>query len=843
MTDPAERLRRVRALFDAVADLAPSERAAALERLAVDDIALQREVTALVAADATTAAALHSPFAPGDMWHRSDAAALVGQRLGPYDVVGLIGMGGMGAVYEGARADDQYRKRVAIKLVQRGFDSELTLARFRRERQILASLEHRNIATLLDGGVTPDGRPFLVMEYVDGAPITAWCNAHHLGVRERVALFRQVCHAVTHAHQNLVIHRDIKPGNILVTADGRVKLLDFGIAKLLDAASGDDAMPLTRGGTRAFTPEYASPEQIRGDALTTASDVYGLGVVLFEVLTGRRPYLVSSRALVDIERAVLEEPVPRPSAVVTAELAELHGEGTVDRLRRRLQGELDNIVLTALRLEPVARYHSADALDEDLGRYLAGLPVRAHGAWVGYRLRKFVRRNAAAVVASVLVCVALVGGTIATVVQSRRAEEARLQEAQVNSFLRDLLSSVQPETGSRDARVSQVLDAAARRLPQELMGQPRVRAELEALIGGSYSGLGRYDEAETHFRAALRLHQQSSGPRSPGTVLALSNLGQLYLAKGALDTAESYFMQALSLHTLGSRRPDTVQAALLANLGSLAHSRGRPVDAERYHRQVLAIRRGLMGDHDDLVAQSINDVGVAVGEQGRMEEAESLARVSLALFRGNHPGPNARVAGALNALAGVLDFEGKVAPAESAYVETLALKKQVLGAEHPEYALTLFNYSFLVFDQKRYPEAAAIARELLALRDKSLPESHPAIAGALQTLGRSLDRLGDPAGGEQALLESLALRRKYLGPDSWLAASSEGMLGEHYLFLKQYPKAEETLLHAQGLFVKALGESNPRTLANTRRLVALYDAWPRPAKAAEYRARIPLTTQ
>jgi serine/threonine protein kinase len=231
----------------------------------------------------------------------------------------------MGAVYEGVRAD-QYRKRVAIKLVQGGLDSELTLARFRRERQILANLAHPNVATLLDGGVTPDGRPFLVMEYVEGEPITTWCDARRLSVDARLALFRQVCDAVQYAHKNLVVHGDIKPGNILVTADGTAKLLDFGIAKLVGSGTGDDALPLTRGDARPFTPEYASPEQIRGDPLSTGSDVYSLGAVFFELLTGRRPHVVTSRALVDIMRAVLEVPVPRPSSVVTAGAAGQCGE-------------------------------------------------------------------------------------------------------------------------------------------------------------------------------------------------------------------------------------------------------------------------------------------------------------------------------------------------------------------------------------------------------------------------------------------------------------------------------------------------------------------------------------
>ncbi len=325
MPSAPERLRRVRELFDAVMDRPPDERTAFLASAVAWDIPTRREVLELVAAADQAGATFAAAWGSGAGHAEAQADGLIGKRLGPYEVVRVIGMGGMGAVYEGVRAD-QYRKRVAIKLVQGGLDSELTIARFRRERQILANLEHPNVATLLDGGVTPDGRPFLVMEFVEGDPITAWCDARRLSVSARLLLFRQVCDAVQYAHKNLVVHGDIKPGNILVTADGTAKLLDFGIAKLLGTGAGDDALPLTRGDTRPFTPEYASPEQIRGDALSTASDVYSLGAVLFELLAGRRPHVVTGRALVDIMRAVLEVPVPRPSSVVTAGAAERRGE-------------------------------------------------------------------------------------------------------------------------------------------------------------------------------------------------------------------------------------------------------------------------------------------------------------------------------------------------------------------------------------------------------------------------------------------------------------------------------------------------------------------------------------
>ncbi|MGH7524380.1 MAG: tetratricopeptide repeat protein [Gemmatimonadales bacterium] len=563
------------------------------------------------------------------------------------------------------------------------------------------------------------------------------------------------------------------------------------------------------------------------------------GVVLFELLVGRRPHLAASRAAADVERAVLGDTVPRPSAVVTDHAAHERGERNAARLRRRLHGELDSITLTALRLEPDQRYSSVEGLGEDLRRYLRGEPIRAHRDWAGYRLRKFAQRNAAAVAASALVLLALVGGVIATTIQSQRAETARLKEQQINRFLTALLSSVKPVTGGRDVSVSELLDAAARRLEVDRTTPADIRAELETVIGRSYGSLGKFAQAEHHDSVALALRQQLEGATGPAAVMGLSTLGELYIARGDLGRADTVIHRALELERADSSRPDSMLASLTGSLGSLAHLRGDPKTSERYHRAALSMRRHLYGDNADLVAYSLNDVAVTLGEQGKFGEAEPLHREAIAIVRRNHTDPTPELAALLDALAGALDLEGKAMAADSAYRETLAVRKRLLGAEHPDYAFTLMNYSGFLFDQQRYREAEAGSREILALRGKTLPESHPSIAYALQTLGRSLDHEGDTTGGRAALEESLALRRRYVGPESWLAGSSEGVLGEHYTLVKQYPKAEETLLHANGILARAVGATHPRTLTNVRRLIALYTAWNRPDKAAEYRAKLP----
>ncbi|MGH9464902.1 MAG: WD40 repeat domain-containing serine/threonine protein kinase, partial [Thermoanaerobaculia bacterium] len=406
----AQRWRRVAELFDSLTGLPAAERSAHLDELGIEDPALRSEVEDLLS-EADAVGLLDAPPAEVlatllDELEEAIPEQPVGARIGPYRLVEELGRGGMGVVYLAERVDGQFEQRVALKLVKRGLDTEEVLARFRRERQILARLDHRAIARLFDGGATEDGRPYFAMEHVVGEPITVYCDGRRLSIEERLKLFRRVCEAVHHAHRHLVVHRDLKPSNVLVTAEGDLKLLDFGVAKLLGSGEEGQAPPtLTRVGLRAMTPEYAAPEQVLGNPVSTATDVYALGVVLYELLTGRRPYRLGRRFGAEAERTILEVEPERPSAVVEAqpedpdrtaeELARARGLSP-GGLRRRLTGDLDAIVLTALRKEPERRYGSAQGLGEDLERHLAGEPVTARPEGWAYRAAKFSRRHRAA---------------------------------------------------------------------------------------------------------------------------------------------------------------------------------------------------------------------------------------------------------------------------------------------------------------------------------------------------------------------------------------------------------------------------------------------------------------
>jgi non-specific serine/threonine protein kinase/serine/threonine-protein kinase len=521
---------RVKSIFQEALDRTPETREAFLAVACGDDVDLRRDVQSLLAAESEAGRFLSRPAIPS-----SPAPDLEGRRVGPYRVQERIGQGGMGVVYRALRDDDVFHKTVALKLVQGAADPEQP-ARLARERQILARLQHPNIATILDGGTTDEGQAYLVMEYVDGQPIDRYCDERALSTRERLILFHTVCAAVHYAHQNLVVHRDLKPANVVVTADGQPKLLDFGIAKLLAGGIDPDQAP-TATLLPMMTPEYASPEQVRGQPITTASDVYSLGVVLYELLAGERPYLVRADSLEEIVRAVCETEPRLPSAAVQSASA------TATRSPAELRGDLDTIVLKAMRKEPSRRYLSALELGEDIRRHLAGLPVLARKDTVRYRLTKFVGRHRTAAAAAALVLVSLVGGLVATVRQARIAEANRLRAERrfadvrtlANSFLFEFHDAIKDVPGTTAARrlvverAAQHLDALQRDAEGDLGLQRELAAAYQRLgeaQGGTGEGnLGDTAGARASYAKALAIRQAlAASPGEPADVEALADL-------------------------------------------------------------------------------------------------------------------------------------------------------------------------------------------------------------------------------------------------------------------------------------------------------------------------------
>ena len=557
----ADRWQRLEDLFHRILELPPEARSAALADECGDDVELQAEVQRLLQAHEQA-----SGFVSNAAAGLGQVAAMLmpeGTLIGAYRIVREIGRGGMGAVYLAERADAQFEMRVALKLIKRGTDTDAVLERFRHERQILAGLEQPNIVRLLDGGTTSEGLPYFVMEYVDGQPIDEYCRVRQLSLEDRLRLFRQVCAAVTYAHQHLVVHRDIKPSNILITSDGVPKLLDFGIAKLLD--TGEDATALeTAFSARAMTPQYASPEQLRGERVTTVSDVYALGVLLYELLTGARPYELSGKTPEEGRQIVANTDVVNPSTS-----AARRGE---DGLARRLKGDLDAIVTTAMRKEPAERYGSVALLDDDVRRHIEGLPVIARGDSWTYQTARFIRRRKFGIAASAAIVVALIAGVIATSWQARvaRAERARAERrfADVRrlstSFLFEFHDAIATLPGSTPARllvVSKALEYLDS-LAAEAAGDRQLQRELAAA----------YD----------RVGDVQGNP-------AAANLGD---AEGAL---KSYEKAAAIRRTLAADAPDRLQARLdmatsTMRIGFAYFARGAVKNAVENFREALAIR-------------------------------------------------------------------------------------------------------------------------------------------------------------------------------------------------------------------------------------------------------------
>ena len=512
-----ERLNKVRELFDEASNLSADERELYLNQKCVDDPALKKEILSLFKTVENTKDFLEEPLTIVEQNKNSFIDPYIGKQIGSYIIDGEAGVGGMGIVYTGKRNDKEFEQKVAIKILKHGISSEYLLKRFQIERQTLANLQHQNIARLLDGGKTEDGLPYLVMEFIDGIPITEYCNQNNLKITDRLKLFCEVCKAVQYAHQNLIIHRDLKPGNILVTKNGIPKLLDFGIAKLIDEDLVDTNESLTRTGVWHLTPEYASPEQIKGEKITTTSDVYSLGVLLYQILTGAQPYKITSSSPSAISKIITEERVQKPSERVK-ETIEANIDAKIflsDKISNQLKGDLDNIVSKAMHKDPLRRYVSVEQFSEDIRRHLVGLPVIAQKDTAGYRLSKFIQRHKVGFYSSVGFVFFLILGLIAIIWQANIAANERDKSQieadkfeRVNGFLQNMLSSVNPDEVGRDVKVYDVLERAAKNVETELKDKPEIEAAIRRTLGNTYTGLGEYDQAKRHLEKALILDEK-----------------------------------------------------------------------------------------------------------------------------------------------------------------------------------------------------------------------------------------------------------------------------------------------------------------------------------------------
>ena len=774
-----ERWQRLQEVFAVARSLSHDERERFLEERRHDDPALADEVRALLAADA--AAGVMDAWSP----HLAPVSAVLDGhtpvRVGPYRLVSEIGRGGMGAVYLADRAEADFTQRVAIKLIDTSDADDPLHQRFIAERRILAGLVHPHIARLFDGGVTEDGRPYLVMEYVDGLPITRYCDDRRLDIPARLQLFRDVCAAVQHAHQSLVIHRDLKPSNILVSADGRVHLLDFGIAKLIDPAAGE--APQTRIEARMMTPEYASPEQVRGETLGTTSDIYSLGVLLYELLCGCGPYIFRTRSPIEIATAVCEQDPERPSA--RAARADADGgtddreaaarvRGTsADRLARTLAGDLDGIVLMAMRKEPAHRYASADMLRQDLERYLAGLPVLAHRDSRRYRVGKFVRRHRVETAAAAVVIAALVGGLSVAVQQERRAagerdraERALAESTAVTEFLLELFRSGEPDdVPAADLTAIDLLQRGAFRA-DDLSNQPVVHARLLDVIGQMSFHLGRLDEAQARLEKAIAI-RRAAGSDTGDLASTLIHLAWVHRTRNEYDRARTLVTEALELRrtALPPGHPDIADA--LYELGWLSFG----ATQERLYRQALEILSGNPAAAERRIT-ILQALATNLRRQGRLTDAVAAAREARTAAEASFGPEHHTTAAAMIHLADhVADIEADHATAERLYRRALELTSRKFGANSVR-LLHGMNSLGRLLSSRANVEAETILRRALAISRAATGPDHPRVADQMHKLAGALARLKQLPEAETLARDALALTIKTVGPSHQIIAAS-----------------------------------------------------------------------
>jgi non-specific serine/threonine protein kinase/serine/threonine-protein kinase len=740
--------------------------------------------TMAMPADGSDAAAVRQP---------ADAAP---ERVGPYRLIEPIGVGGMGEVYL-AEQEEPIRRKVALKIVKHGMDTREFVARFESERQALAMMDHPCIAKVFDAGASERGRPYFVMEFVEGVPVTEYCDDHRLDLKARLELFVRICEGVQHAHQKAIIHRDIKPSNVLVAEqDGTPvpKIIDFGVAKAMDDTLTDHTMQ-TNVGQLLGTPAYMSPEQADMDSqgIDTRTDVYALGVLLYELLVGERPFTqeeFENVGLAEALRKIREDDPPRPSARVTTLSATLeetaHARSLAPTsLRKRLRGDLDWIVMKALEKDRARRYETANGLALDIRRHLDDQPVLAGPPSTAYLARKFVKRHRNGVLAGLFVMIAVmlgIAGTTVGLIRAVNAERQATLEAatatQVSDFLVDLFEVSDPDR-ARGSTITarEILDTGAARLEEELAGQPRTQARLMQTIGKVYRNLGLFEEAEPLLQTALDLRRQQGDGDDLMLAASLIELADLHIKLARYEVAEGLLREAMDLM---DRHADADRLALAQSLGELAsvyRRQGRYDEARPLYERARDLRIEALGPDDPLVATSYNGLAILAWNEGDYDAAESLYLQALAIWEAAYGEDHADVAKGLNNLGLLYHQIERFEEAEVNYQRAIAIYERILGPDHPRLGRAVNNLALLYHFLERYDEAAPLYERALAVREQAVGRDHPDVAQTVNNLANLYRARGDYDRAEPLYRRALAIREDTFGPDHQDVAWTKRDLG------------------------------------------------------------------
>ena len=767
---PSDGFARVKELLLAVADLGDAERSAYLDEACKDDPQLRREVESLLEHENDTAGMM-----------RTGGVALTAARsdshpdiIGPYKLLELIGEGGMGVVYL-AEQTEPVRRRVALKVIKLGMDTKQVVARFEAERQTLAMMEHPNISRVFDAGATPDGRPYFVMEHVQGIPITDYSDRHNLNMRERLELFIHVCEAIQHAHQKGVIHRDLKPSNVLVEVlDDRPvpKVIDFGIAKAT-AQRLTERTVYTEQGQLIGTPEYMSPEQaeMTGLNVDTRTDIYSLGVLLYELLVGALPFepeTLRRAGYAEIQRILREVDPPRPST----RLSSLGADSDVVAKRRRLdrsslldqlRGDLDWITMKALEKDRTRRYASASEFAADIQRFLRDEPIVARPPSAAYRMRKYVKRHRVGVGFAGAAFLAAVLGIVLVSVQNARIAAARDEAELVTTTLEEMLASVDPTKSGRDVTVREVLDETVKTLQEKFKDQPLVEARLRHTVGKTYSELGESGAAGEHLQRAVEIRSQRLGVEDPATLAAMHDLAWAYMRQGRNAEAESLAQRTLEISSkvLGSEHSQTLLAMLC--LGASCAEQRRFGEAQTLCREALTISRRALGEEHPVTLSAMEILGVLCFKQGRYGEAEALEYETLEIRRRALGEEHPETLRNMQNLATSYHKQGRTAEAIALIRQALPIARRVLGEAHLGTLLTMGSLAAMYNELGRYSEAEMIQRERLEIARRNLGEEHPSTLSFIESLARGYSKQGRHDEAEAILRETLDISRRAHG--------------------------------------------------------------------------------
>jgi eukaryotic-like serine/threonine-protein kinase len=864
---------RVESLFHELLETPPSDRERRLIAGCGEDEQLRRELLELLAA--------HDATGPlGRLTEEREPPPSL-DWVGPYRLVRMLGEGGMGVVYLAERAGEGFTQTVALKLIRAGYATASLEIRLAEERRILARLEHPGIARFIDGGSTSSGQPYVAMEYVEGLDLVQYCEAHALTLRERLLLFGAICEAVHYAHQQLVVHRDLKPGNIHVTRDGRPKLLDFGLAKALEDEDSIDATQTAPWVTIA----YASPEQLRHGRVSTLTDIYALGVVLYELLTGRRPHDLSGLGPAEMVRVVCEQTVAPPSATVerTASVSE-----SADRIRRTIRGDLDVIVLKALATEPDRRYDSAGAFAEDVRRFLDGRPVLARPDSIWYRASKFAVRHSAGVAAAALIVLFLTTGLGIALWQARearaarvRAETAMRQSEDVTSFLLGLVAASDPMSALVDTVAAREILRRGTAEAERLRAQPALQARMFDALGEIYDKLGRHTDAEWLLTRSLTLRQATLGAGHADVAISLQRLGMHYRTMSAFTRAESLYTAALQMRQRLLDPNDPAIAETLGSLGFLMPYLGRLAESEAYYRSAVATLRRRLPLADDRLSAMLIPFATSLARNGKIDEAEATLREAVELRQLGHGSEHASVAEAeiyladlltrqraqyveaetlyrnalavqrkeygdrslqlihaMNSLADIVELQGHADEAETLLRDILAIRQAALGPNHEQVGESKAGLAEFLHRRRRFAESEVLFRQALATYNSTVGHEHALVASGMADLAGLLTDAGRYREADQLFLNAIAMDGRLSGPKHLRAAAWRTERARLLTLSGRYREAEAELVESLGVFEAQLPDAHPDVQRVLRGLVSLYRTWGRRGDADRYAVRL-----